>query len=149
MSISKANAMLDMMNPENVYAWTSVAAAASDNAKKTSAAIDRLGYSSCMLLIPWQAVLAEAKTVSFTVDVTDCATSGGSYASYSAVAKTVYGTGGSGGSTASGMIELDVDLKGADRYLKVEITSDLSATGTDTAYWGAALVLADPDSVPV
>lgn len=141
--------MLDMMSTKYVYAHTSVAGAASDNAKKTSAAIDRLDFGSCKLDIVYSGTLAEGKTLSFTVDVTDCATSGGSYASYSAVAKTVYATGGSSGSTETGIITLDVNLAGADRYLKIDITSDLSATGTDTAFYCAGLTLADPDSVPV
>ena len=127
-----------------------LAAGTGDATKVTSPDIDRLGYMSGTLLISGQATLQYAKTLSFTIDIQDCSTADGTFASYSAVAKTAYVTGASGGSTAYFTIPVDVNLEGADRYLNIDITPDLSATGTDTATWAAAMVLAGPvESVAV
>ena len=145
----KAGNMLDLTYSNNAKGKYSVAAAASDNSAVTSAAIDRSNYGSCKVIIPWSATLQEDKTFSLTIAVKDCATSDGSYADYSTVAKTVYATGGSGGSTSYGTATLDVNLNGAKRYIETVITSDLSATGTDTAFWAANVEMMDPVVAPV
>jgi hypothetical protein len=131
----------------NVYyagSGRALAAGTGDATKVTSIDIDRLGYMSGTLVISGQATLQEAKTLSFTIDIQDCSTADGTFASYKAVAKTAYATGDSGGSTDYFCIPVDVNLEGADRYLNIDITPDLSATGTDTATWAATMILAGP-----
>ena len=121
-----------------------LAAGTGDATKVTSPDIDRLGYMSGTLVISGQATLQEDKTLKFTIDIQDCSTADGTFASYSAVAATTYATGGTGGTTQAFMVPVDVNLEGADRYLNIDITPDLSATGTDTATWAATMILAGP-----
>ena len=130
-----------------------VAGSGTDNSKVTGAAIDRIvngGLArSCKLVIPYEAVLAEGKKISFTVGLTDCATSNGSYSTATAIqAATAAATGGTGGSTEVGNVELDIDLSGYAQFLKFEITADLDASGTDTANWFSSVVLGGFDVEP-
>lgn len=123
---------------------SATAAGTGDATKVTSPDIDRQGYMAGTLVISGQATLQAAKTLSFTIDIKDCSTADGSFASYKAVAKTAYATGGTSGTTQAFMVPVDVNLEGADRYLNIDITPDLSATGTDTATWAATMILAGP-----
>lgn len=131
---------------------TATAAGTGDATKVTSIDIDRLGYMSGTLVISGKATLQEDKTLSFTIDIQDCSTADGTFASYKSVSKTAYATGGSGGTTEYFCVPVDVNLEGADRYLNIDITPDLSATGTDTATWAAVMILAGPTesvSIPI
>ena len=81
---------------------------------------------------------------------TDATSSGGSgVADFGdALAATVVATGGSGGSTVTGVVELDFDLTGAEAYVRAQYTPDLSATGTDTATLAVTYVLCGAESQP-
>lgn len=126
-----------------------VAGSGTDNTKVTNTdGIDRLGYNSAKLVISANATLAATETLDFDVELSqseDDSTYTTPVASYTA--ETLL-TGAAGGSTESGILELDIDLSGYDRYLKVGITGDLTASGTDTADWQAVLVLGGAQEVP-
>ena len=58
-------------------------------------------------------------------------------------------TGPSGGGTRTGVIELDFDLSGADRYTRLQFTPNLSASATDVAELSAVYILAGATGDPV
>lgn len=89
---------------------------------------------SAKLIIGYRAVLAEGATLSIGANIQDDADgTGASVADYGdAYASAVVATGGSGGSTETGTIELDFDLGSADAYVRSQITADASAANTDT-----------------
>lgn len=109
------------------------------------AGIDRLGFGSGTLLIVGKTTVQESKTLSLTIELQSCATASGTYTAFETVTKTAYVTGGTGGNTQGFIVMHDFDLQDEARYIKAKITPDLSATGTDTALWGAAIVLAGPE----
>lgn len=111
-----------------------------DNTEVDGVYADRMDSASGLalsakLVISYRAVLAQAATLSITANIQDnTVNSGGSPVDYGpAFAKTVVATGGTGGSTEVGTIELDFDLASAERYVRSQITPDLSAANTDTA----------------
>jgi hypothetical protein len=112
-----------------------VAAGAGDNTEVDSGYIDRQGYDSCKMIIGYSATLAEGKTLSIAANLQDATSSGGAgVADYgTAKANGVVATGGTGGSTETGVVELDFDLSGANQFIRGQMTPDLSATATDTA----------------
>ena len=130
---------------------TAVTAAGSgDNTEVDGVWIDRMGYNSLSVLIHYQATLAAAKTIAIAANLQDASDSSGTGAADygDAYAKTVQATGSGGGSTEKGVLKLDFDLKTADRYVRVQFTPDLSASGTDTASLVASIVLGGADSLP-
>ncbi len=58
-------------------------------------------------------------------------------------------TGPSGGAAQRATKEIDVDLSGFNRYVRVKFTPDMSATGTDTAELAAVAILAGQAELPV
>lgn len=127
---------------------TAVAAGSGDNTESDGVWVDREDASSgiamsAKLVIAYEAVLAENETLSLTVNIQDDDDSagGGTPADFgTAYVKTVVATGGSGGSTERGTLELDFDLGSARQYLRSQITPDLSRGATDTANVSAAWV---------
>jgi len=113
-----------------------------DNSKKTGATIDRQGYYSLTLAIIWIANLAASKTISFAIEYQESADGSDWETAVAIQASTVAGTGVSGGSTGlTGLVETDINLNARMRYIKFNITCDLSNTGTDTAAFTSAAIL--------
>lgn len=108
-----------------------------DNTLVNGTAVDlqAKGYPlSCVVVFPVKSVLTSAKTVSLTAALQTTADStNGPWTNVTTLASTVVSTGGSGGTTQSTQVELDVDLSGAKQYVRVAYTPLCSATGTDTA----------------
>lgn len=122
-----------------------------DNTEVNGAWIDRRGFSSLKVVIPYTATLAQAATLSIAANLQDASDSSGTGAADygDALASTVVSTGGTGGSTNTGVVELDFDLSGCDRYIRIQFTPNLSASGTDVAEMGAAYILAGATDNPV
>lgn len=122
-----------------------------DTTEVNGAYVDRQGFSSLKVLIPYSAVLAATKTLSITANLQDATSSAGAgVADFgSAMASAVVATGPTGGGTVTGVVELDFDVSGADQYVRVQYTPDLSATGTDTANLAAVYVLGGAQVQPV
>lgn len=129
---------------------TATAAGTGDNTAATGAIIDMQAQpmlSSGLIVVFGNATLAEAKTLAVNAvkiehgaasNLSDAAeyTFGGASTNHAAVA-----TGGTGGSTEAVAVAQRVDLTGCKRYVRVSITPDLSATGTDTCTLGFGLVV--------
>lgn len=65
------------------------------------------------------------------------------------LAATVASTATSGGSTNTGVAEVDIDLAPCKQFFRVQITPDLSAAGTDTAAWSSVMLLFGADRQPM
>lgn len=92
------------------------------------------------LVISYTATLAAAATLSFSGNFQDALDASGTGAADfpatgGSVAAFVAATGGTGGTTETGTVELDIDLSGAREFIRAQITPDLSAGATDTAAW--------------
>lgn len=136
------------------YAKVGAAATAGGTGDATEvdgAWIDRQGFDSLKVVIAYTTTLAATKTLSLAANLQDASDSSGTGAADfgSALSATVVATGASGGSTETGVVELDFDVSGADQYVRIQFTPDLSATGTDTASISAIYVLGGADANPV
>lgn len=131
-------------------AATAVAAGTGDATEVSGQWIDRQGFLSAKLIVTYQAVLAEGETISIAANLQDATDSSGTGAADfgTASADAVRATGGSGGSTERGVVEIDVDLSAARQYVRAQFTPNLSASGTDTAILSAVLVLGGAESIP-
>lgn len=155
-----------MTNPamlKNAGAWVTgafafvstpaTAGGTGDATEVNGVAIDLLAYGtryrSAKLVIPVRATLASGATLSIAANFQDGAASN-SWSDYAtALTNAVHLTGPSGGGAAVGVAELEVDITGARRWLRVQVTPDLSSTGTDTAVMGAGvLLLCGPQEIP-
>jgi len=122
-----------------------------DNAYITGATIDLLSLpfrpTSALLIAPFEAALAENKTLTIKSKVEhDTASNMGTAAvyTYDGAESTgaVVATGGTGGSTETGVYTRAVDLSGIKRYFRFSVHQDLNATGTDTNQLMAVVVFA-------
>jgi hypothetical protein len=127
---------------------TAVAAGSGDATEVDGAWIDRLPadhgpFESAKLVIAYTTTLAAAATLSFGVQFRDATAIGGTGAAdfRDAVASTIVSTGGSGGTTNTGTVEIDLDMAGAREFIQAQITPNLSAGATDTCEWSAVLVM--------
>lgn len=130
---------------------SATAAGTGDATEVNGAYIDRQGFSSLKVVIAYSATLAATQTLSVAANLQDATSSGGAgVADYGdAMASAVVATGDTGGSTEFGVVELDFDVSGADQYVRVQYTPDLSASGTDTASLSAVYILGGAQVQPV
>jgi hypothetical protein len=98
--------------------------------------------------VPFTATLAQTKTLSFAYTVEHSTASGSGYATLASSTGVVVATGATGGSTETGCLEIGVDLTGANDFVRIRITPDLSATGTDTAAFNAVAVFGGFQELP-
>jgi len=131
-------------------AATAVAAGAGDATEDSGAYVDRQGYLSAKLVITFEAVLQATETLSIAANAQDATDSSGTgVADFgTAFANTVVATGGAGGSTERGTVEIDLDLNTANQYLRAQFTPDLSAGATDTAIITSTFILGGADELP-
>jgi hypothetical protein len=120
-----------------------------DGQAQNGVAIDRLGYLSAVAVVPVSATLGQGNTLTISAKVQDSADGSTGWADYGSGTGNVVLTGGTGGSTETALLELNVNLAGARRYIRVVVTGDLSASSTDTQRFGAVLILGGADVKPV
>lgn len=126
------------------------AGGAGDNTESNGVYVDRSGYDSAKLVVSFEAVLGATETLSIGANIQDDADGSGTGVDYgSAYTSAVVATGGAGGSTERGVVELDFDLRAAKQYIRSQITPDLSAATTDTARIHAVWVLGPGITLPV
>lgn len=127
-------------------ASSAVAAGTGDATKVTGATVDRLGYGSAKLVVAYKTSLTAAKTLSFAVEYEE-SDDGSSWSSAVAIqASTVAET----GALTDEVDELtfDLDLAARKRYVRYNVTPDLSHTSTDTVVFAATVVLGGARSLP-
>jgi len=128
-----------------------VAGGSGDAVEVNGAWIDRRGFSSLKVIIPYTATLGAGETLAVAANLQDASDGNGTGAADfgDALTSTAQATGESGGSTETGVVELDFDLSGADRYVRIQFTPNLSRANTDTAALSAHYVLAGATENPV
>jgi len=131
-----------------VGASEALAGGTGDATKVTGQSTDRTGYYSGKLVVAYKAVLAEDKTIAFATELQESSDNSTWDTAEVVVASTVADTGASGGSTEYGVTEASIDLSGRKRYIRFNVTPDLSATATDTVHWGATFVMGGADELP-
>lgn len=96
---------------------------------------------SAKLVINYSAVLVDGGTLTAAVQFQDASDDDGSDAAdfEDAVATTTIDTANSGGETVEDTIEIDIDLSGADRFVRPQIT--LIGSGGGTVAYSATLAL--------
>ena len=111
--------------------------------------IDRLGYDCLQVQLHSLTSITAAKKLNWTVTIKDCATSGGSYTDYvTAVAADTEAV--AGATTAAENCDyVNVDLTGAERYVKAVVNLDLTHTSTDTCQAYLGYLLTGANSIPV
>lgn len=137
---------------------TATAGGTGDNTEVDCAYVDRIKDSdaaggiaqSMKLVIGFTSALNAGETLSFAIQIQDDADGVGSGTDFGEpIVKTVVATGASPNSTEVGTVEVDVDLSGAKRFVRAQVTPDLSRGGTDTAEWAASYVMFGHDPVPI
>jgi hypothetical protein len=118
----------------------------------TGLTIDRaaIGWpESAVVAIPFSATLGAANTASLAYTFQSSqADNMGSPATIVAAEAAVVATGGGGGTTESGMIEVNVSLRGAGRYVRLNITPTLSAANTDTVRVVGSVIFGGANRLP-
>ena len=122
------------------------AAGAGDNTEVQGATIDRQDNLDLVLVLTGVATLAATETISIVnIDIQESDDGAAFDTAVNLVATDqVVATGGGGGTTEDFAYHLKVDLGEAlvrKRYLRFNVTYDLSAGATDTARAGASAVL--------
>lgn len=150
---SDTRAIGDSITVRRALANTSLTAGGGgDNSAVTGIIVDRalIGWpQSAVVAVPFTATLAAAATLSLTPTVqSGNASNLSDAASLLAPGATVIATGGAGGSTETGCYELSVSLAGAGRYVRVNVTPDLSAANTDTAAIAGVIVFGGANRLP-
>ncbi|MCP3060969.1 hypothetical protein LXT21_19470 [Myxococcus sp. K38C18041901] len=123
------------------------AGGAGDAVEVTGGAVDRNGFDFAQLLFTGTTNCAAGQTLKATVKVAE-SEDGVTFGPDETLANAVTVV---AGATAPQSFCLRVDLRVANRkrFVRLKVTPDLSAAGTDTAQWGAALVLGGADEFPV
>lgn len=125
------------------------AGGAGDNTLVTGVIIDRaaIGWpESAVVAIPFTATLSASQTLSITPVVQEGnAANLADAANLAAPGAQIVAT---GAGTVTGTYELNVSLRGAGRYVRVNFTPDLSAGATDTAALSAVLVTGGANRLP-
>ncbi len=111
--------------------------------------VDRIGYRAGVLVCPVSATLAAANTFTVSAKVQDSATGTSGWADFGSPTNNLVLTGAADGSTESGLLELNLNLTTAKRYIRAVITGTLSAAETDTARAAGAFVLSGAAEKPV
>ena len=130
-----------------------LAGGSGDATEVTSLSIDRqaLGslMESCSLIVFGQANLESGETLSIACNIQD-SSDDSTFADFGTLhANAVAITGASGGSTQSAfVVQLDNDLRDAERYLRVQFTPDHSNTEDDTANVNALLIFGGASEYP-
>lgn len=127
------------------------AGGAGDATEVNGAYVDRQDFYSVKVVIAYTATLAAGATLSIAANLQDATDSSGTgVADFGdAYASTVVATGGVGGSTETGVVELDFNLLTADQYIRGQFTPDLSAATTDTAELSMVYILGGAVENPV
>jgi hypothetical protein len=123
-----------------------------DNTAVTGVILDRAAFGwpqSAVFAVPFTTTLAATQSLSLnTVVVQSGEASNLSDATTLASRANGIVASSVGGGTVTGVVELDVNLSTAGRYVRFNYTPDLSATGTDTAALSSVAVFGGAIRLP-
>lgn len=128
------------------------AGGAGDDTLVTGVILDRAekGFPQTgVLAIPFTTTLGATETLSlaYTVQSGNAANLSDAQTLVSATAEVI-ATGPAGGGTVSGVIEIDLPLRAAGRYVRANFTPNLSRANTDTAELSSVMVFGGADRLP-
>lgn len=137
---------------KGLTAQSGTAGGTGDNTELTSGAIDRavaggVMYLSGVINITYLTTLTASETLSATVKIAESA-DGTTFGSDTTLASAVVLKTGAA-TAAYDTYEISLDLSQYKRYVRVKVTLDCSASGTDTFLYASTLILGTPDSLPV
>lgn len=126
-----------------IKATLGIAPIAQANSEKLSGAIDTLGYNSALIEVQVGAATGTPDSYSVACKVTECATSGGSYADVSGATATL--------TTDGTHAQIRVEGLGTSRlrYLKISMTPTFVNGTSPKALVGATALLGRAFRVPV
>jgi hypothetical protein len=127
-----------------------VAAGSGDDTEVDGPWVDRLGFESLVASIGFETTLGATETLFIAANLQDADDDAGAgVADFGTVyASALQATGGGGGTTESGTLELDFDLSDAKRYVRLQFTPDLSAGSADIADLVGQLILGGASQIP-
>ncbi len=130
---------------------SATAGAAGDNTEVDGAWVDRLGFGSMKVAIPFSVTLGDGETLSIAANMQTASDASGTGAQDYATAlpATTVATGAAGGSTETGVVEMDVDLSSAGPFVRVQFTPSFSAGGADNADLAAVYIVTGATDNPV
>ena len=139
---------------KSCIALTTLTAAGSGDATEVDGTeIDCLGFDSISFLIVFSCTLQATKTMVITGTVQHVATTGGtmvdagtSAPDYQPTASEVVATSTAGG-TVVGVYRIDVNRAGLNRFMRIQVTPDLNASGTDVATIQGVALLGGADAL--
>lgn len=105
------------------------------------------------ILVKYSATLAQTATLKFksvSVQHDDASNLGdaAAYATLESETGSTIATGPTGGATLTGVKKYNVHLGGAKRYVRFDMTPDLSAANTDTAKISSVAIFAGENQLP-
>ena len=138
--------------PRHAGAVSITAGGAGDGTEVDGGWIDVQGFYSAQVVLHYTTTLADAESLTLAANVQDASDSSGTGAAdYGAVYASAVQVTSSGGTTEIGQAKFDIDFLGGtqgaadgttmNRYMRVQFTPTLSASGTDTAIVGAVVIL--------
>jgi hypothetical protein len=136
-----------------------VAGGAADGTEVDGGWIDRQDFHSAKVVVSYTTTLADTESLTIAANLQDASDSSGTGAAdYGAVFASTSMVTSDGGTTEIGQAEFDIDFLGgtqgaadgtaADRYIRVQFTPTMSASGTDTAELMAIVILGGAENVP-
>ena len=138
------------------YEAVITAGAGNDNVEVNGPWLDRRNdvkgpHLSVAVMILWEAVLTNSKTLSLAANLQDATSAVGAGAADfgTALANAVVATSdASPNETIRGVTKFAVNLGAARQFLRLQLTANLSATGTDTVKLAAVFVFGGDDVLP-
>jgi hypothetical protein len=121
------------------------AAGAGDATKVTGETVDLLNYSSATLLIPWFVSLTADKTLTFAAEYQTSADASTWATAVELFAATTVAT---ATGASKGVVQTALDTGALPRYIRFNITPNLSHSGTDVAVYCAVVVKGGSNYVP-
>lgn len=119
---------------------TLTAGGTGDDTAITGASVLAQNYNSGKLVVIYTATLAEGKKLDIDVAFLH-SDDNSTWTTVTVETAKVISTGGTGGSTNTGVYEYDFNREKIGRYIKCTVTPNLDATGTDTAKVATLFVL--------
>lgn len=137
-----------LFRAEQIQTASAIAAGAGDNTKVTGLTIDRLGFRSGSILISYETALAEDATLTLAIEIQESDDDSSWDTAVVIQAATVVATGGTGGTTENGVLQIGDQWEARKRYIRYNVTPNLSAGATDTATWSGIVILGDAFEIP-
>lgn len=140
----------ELLKAVPAIALTSVTAGGSgDDTKILGEVIDRLGFQSGLLDISFNAKIADTKTLSVEVEITESDDNVTYTTPVVIKAEAIVYTATASVTNKRLELALPVGLAQCKRYIKFNVTPDLSNTATDTLSIVGSFILTDPTVEPL